>query len=338
MLIQVPEMMADFKITRESSNIEEVYDALKRLRPGKLNTTRLIQLVRHVQSSKSASVLYQIKSKHYNIFGTGGDETKTINFSTIVSIIASNYVPVWKVGTRAVTAQWGSFEFIEFIKKVQSAPQEYPMYPIALVEKTRYAQGSGFISLQDLGFNYSNVLKKARKNLYDDGILDIYKIIFPIANLTDSNGQINGICSLAYLGYYIDVCRILKRNSLVVHSYKNIDELIAGNNLAVRLLAGQLTDIAEVEVPNIFLSQEKKAQYDGFIAEANAVETHFGKFTEILAGQCSNEILWTVAYNVASILNLDQEFLTSRKLEYKKISLAPVAAMIFQHMKQTEGG
>lgn len=335
MLIQVPEMMADFRITRESSNVEEVYEALKRLRPGKLNTTRLIQLVRHVET---AAVHGHIKSRHYNIFGTGGDETKTINFSTMVSIIASRFVSVWKVGTRAITSRWGSAEFIEFLKIVQDNPKKYPAYSTAVIEKTKYASGSGFISLQELGFSYSNILKDARKKLHEDGILDIYKVIFPIANLTNSDGQVNGIYSVAYLGYYIDICRIFKRNSLLVHSYKNIDELIAGKNLVIRLLDGQLTDIAEVNVPNIFVIYEKKETYNGFVAEAQEVETHLEKFIKILEGQCSDEIAWTVAYNVASILNLDWKFLANEKLEYKKISLAPLAAIIFQRMKQTEGG
>ena len=103
------DIIDDFNATRFSTESVKIYDSLVRLRPDKLNTNKLIELVKYIEKN---SYHHSLNTKHYNIFGTGGDRLKTINLSTIASIVASNFVNIYKVGTGAVTSNWGSAEFV----------------------------------------------------------------------------------------------------------------------------------------------------------------------------------------------------------------------------------
>lgn len=337
MLVQTENMLADFKITRESSNVDEIYDALKRLRPNKLNTKKLLELISYIESFaapclKNSSYYPLVKSKHYNIFGTGGDDYKTINLSTIASIFASRFIPVLKVGTNAVTAKWGSAQFFLFIQKLERLKASSLTN---VIRKIHYCKGSGFIPLKDLGFDYLPPLKQARVQLHQDGILDIYKVIFPISNFTNSHGQVNGVYSLAYLGYYIDICRQRANNSLIVYSYRNIDELIAGKNLAVRIVNGSVL-LREVEVPQT-LDQAAQQAYNEFIAESpEKLSHHVRKLIKLVDGDCLNDVIWTLAYNVAALLSLDREWLAARGLPFHEIHLEPLAAETYNAIKHWE--
>jgi anthranilate phosphoribosyltransferase len=291
--VKVKEVIDVLNTTRYSTDFSEIYESLNRLRPDKLSTATIIELVKYVERSPYKQLS---KVKHYNSFGTGGDKFKTINISTIASIIASNFVSIYKVGTKAVTSNWGSSDFIN------SLCSNLHRLPYPLRSKAFYQKGSGYFSLSDLGYPYSENLKKARLKLYQEDVPDIYKVIFPASNLTHSSGQVNGVYSSKYIDYFVDISIALQRNSLIVHSTNGVDEIAAGRNLLIRISNGKLTE-GEVNLPN----HDVGDSYTKFIAESADLNEHVSKFINILKGNCPQDVILTIAYNVACILNLERQ-------------------------------
>jgi anthranilate phosphoribosyltransferase len=289
--VKTQEVIDILNTTRCSTDTSEIFDALNKLRPDKLGTATIIELVKYIERNPYKGLS---KIKHYNSFGTGGDKFKTINISTIASIIASNFVSIYKVGTKAVTSTWGSSDFID---SLHSRLDQIP-YPVR--SKAFYQKNSGYFSLSELGYPYSETLKKARLELYQADIPDIYKVIFPVSNLTYSSGQVNGVYSSKYIDYFIDISIALDKNVLIVHSSRGVDEIAAGRNLLIRVSNGKLIE-DEVKLPDHDLDDE----YTKFIAESTDLNEHISKFISILEGDCPQDVILTVAYNVACILSLE---------------------------------
>lgn len=302
------EVLNDLYLTLHSSNTEEIYDALKRLNPDRLKLKHKLEIVNLIQNSISSE--YWFKKKHYNTFGTGGDQLKTINISTISSVIASNFVSVFKIGTKAVTSKWGSVDLINKLNIYKETLSDSDR------QKISYKKGSGYRSLNNLGFPYSESLKKARIELYNNGILDIYKLVFPIANFTKSSGQVNGVYSQKYINHFIDILKALDRNSLIVHSEYDVDEIIIGKNKIIRICKGTVTEC------DLIFPVENKKHYMNFISESNNLEEHISKFIRIVNNDCPEEVIWTIAYNVACILNL----------EHQNIVLEEISEKVFKYM------
>lgn len=282
-----------FDFTTSSTDIDQICDVLCQLRPDRLSQQALIQLVRHVEKNTSKR---QLGFAHYNIFGTGGDYFKTLNISTMASIIASNFLTIYKVGTKAVTSQWGSSDFIDALYS------NLQMLPTWARYKAVYKNGSGYVSLNKLGYPYSDHLRSARIILYNSRIPDIYKVIFPSSNLTCSSGQVNGIYCPEYIPFFINILSALERNAILIHSLWGVDELMPGRNLVIRLFHGKITE-TEVNISSCGLNNKFK----DFIAESSDINVHLSKYIDILSGNCPKAVTETLAYNVACILNLRDE-------------------------------
>lgn len=306
-ITQTKDAIEHFNITRSSADIPEIYDSLCNLRPDKIGAANIIKLIKYVEIKASSKLSGHI---HYNTFGTGGDNFKTINISTMASIVASNFVNIYKVGTKAVTSKWGSTDFFD------SLTANLHLFPPLLRNQAYYQKGSGYISLGELGYSYSAPLKQARIQLYQDGIPDIYKVIFPASNLTCSLGQVNGVYSSKYIGFFVDATTALQRNAVIVHSYRGVDELISGRNIIIRIINQKLSE-REIYLPSTVLD----LCYDDFISESADVSTNVRKFIDILTGNCPREVITTIAYNAACILNLESEevlieYFAEKILEY----------------------
>lgn len=306
-ITQTKDTIEHFNITQSSPDSSEIYDSLCKLRPDKIGFQNIIKLIKYVEIKASTNLSSHI---HYNTFGTGGDDFKTINISTIASIVASNFVNIYKVGTKAVTSKWGSTDFFG------SLTANIHLFPPLIRNKAYYQEGSGYISLGDLGYIYSASLKQARIQLYQDGIPDIYKVIFPASNLTCSLGQVNGVYSSKYIGFFVDSAIELQRNAIILHSYRGVDELISGQNLVIRVTNQKLSE-REIYLPSTVLD----SSYDDFIAESADILNNVSKFIDILTGNCPRDVITTIAYNAACILNLESEeilieYFAEKILEY----------------------
>lgn len=278
-----------FEITRKLKDFEKVYNALKELEPVNLNLDDIIAMVHYIEAhAKDFSKEY----KHYSIFGTGGDALKTINISTISAIMAALIdLPIIKVGTRHITSTWGSEEFMRalllngnntFTDKILRDAKVFRYYP-----------------LKHFSSEYSEVLANARKRINDEKYMDIYKIIYPISNLTNSLGQVNGISSLRYLSYFINICLRLNRRAIFVHSKFGVDEIFSGENIVVEVVNNK---IKEYYVRLDYNSRK----YFTFMNESQNVDQHISKFHKIITGNCPHGVLETIAYNVAVIYKLSE--------------------------------
>ncbi|MCX6858099.1 MAG: hypothetical protein NTV80_24720 [Verrucomicrobia bacterium] len=188
------DVIAEFLKTRrkpeegkEDQYEEDYFQALVALRPDQLSIDQIAEIVRWVEKTKIAQPDY---GHHVNIFGTGGDGT--INVSSMAAIIASHFTRVVKVGTPGVTSLWGSYDFMEALRVFLEAQvsKNEPVHPFM-----KWGAESKYIALAELGFDYNSVLRKARKRLKEreDPIPDIYKVVFPFANYTNPQIQINGL-------------------------------------------------------------------------------------------------------------------------------------------------
>lgn len=141
--------------------------------------------------------------------------------------------------------------------------------------------------------------------------------MFPATNLTDSYGQVNGVSSLDYLDFFVSISSALGRNSIIVNSpIHNNDEMIAGRNIITRIFNGNVVK-REILIPGL-----ENTAYQSFIRESEDLDEHILKFIGIIEGKCPKDIILTIAYNTACILNL----------EYQDILLDKLAEFLFQYI------
>lgn len=272
------------KTTHLSSNINEVLDNLYDLRPDNLSLEQLIKLVNYLEKNCGTN---RYPFKHYGIIGTGGDSIKTINISSIAAMVASQFVQIVKVGARGVTSMWGSKDFNQTFES-------------SGVKSKINLNNFHFVSFTELGIDYGDTLVEARKKINAEGVLDIYKVIFPFADVTGLSGQVNGVSNSKYQEIFIQLAITYNRNTLIVRSEHGVDELLCGKNWYVRVKKGviqeRLVEIPQV-TPNYLLA----------IGESEDIDNHVKQLQDVLTLNINEDILNTILYNSASILMLSED-------------------------------
>lgn len=261
----------------------EALDALIYLRPDTISIEKLSKLVNHVES---ICLTGKYNWEHYNSIGTGGDELKTINITSMAAIRASRYLNIIKMGARGITSKWGSKDFnslIENNEKFLSNPDFH-----------FYNDKSRFLSFGELGISYENTLVNARKKLNEMGMLDIYKVIFPFSNVTNCTAQVNGVSNEQYLDIYTDLSLKFSRRVIILLSSLGVDELMPGLNQYVKINKGKL------ERFSLFI--ESDALND--LKEEEEISEVLAKFYDIMSGKARLDIQKIINYNAASIINL----------------------------------
>jgi anthranilate phosphoribosyltransferase len=268
-----------------SNNIGEVYNSLLLLQPNKLSIKELVSLVKFVEAKFRKS---GFQYEHYNIIGTGGDTLKTINISSIAAIIASKYVNVVKIGARGVTSKFGSKDFNSFLlsKALNSQRQFY-----------FFNDKSKFLSFNDLGLAYSEALVEARRKINKEGYLDIFKVVFPFANFTGCYGQVNGVSNKDYLSLFVELALKFNRHCILVYSNLGIDEIMPGENQYVTINNNQIKE-SKLMLPSSNIE---------FFIESENSEILIQKFKSIMTKDTSDEVLKTIFYNTAAIINLKEK-------------------------------
>ena len=278
------EVVAQFRKTREAASEETYFRLLCSLRPDRLRAEDLAEIVRHVEAHKQVSGVFP---RHVNIFGTGGDGT--INLSSMAAILASRFVPVVKMGTRAVTGNIGSSDFIAELRQAEAASPS-----LARV----LAEGDfRFLRLSEAGFAYREELRQARRRLHREGIPDLYKIVFPFANYTDPFVQINGAAKEIYFERFCELSAITGRTACIVRSEAGIDELLPGRNRIAFFDEGVLKFDSEFQL----LAQYPIAGDEGF-AEAPSPRMAVELFLDLLGGRALPLVRDAVLQNAALVL------------------------------------
>jgi anthranilate phosphoribosyltransferase len=190
---------------------------------------------------------------HDHAFGSGGDFIKTIHATTSASIVVAPLMTMCKTGTINVTSLHGSDQAMTEIGYNQISIKPYLLKD--LLVKYNFA----FVSLGDMGLPYSDVLKKARKKLWEKNleeinsryrpednnwqkvvrnlnipqVIDIFKIVTPNAQILNPVHHSTGVCHLKMIPYIIGVYLHLNSSGIICHCYDGIDEV---SNASVTLL------------------------------------------------------------------------------------------------------
>lgn len=283
-----PTVVDDFALTQSDVDNEEVlYRALVRLRPDRLSIDELMELVFWVEGRVPPR---EVPRPHVAVFGTGGDQT--VNISTPAAIIASRCVPVWKVGTHGVTSRYGSVDFLEALQRRLPRIRKTDIRRAAW-----FADGSGPISLGSLGFPYRASLRNARRRLWREGIPDVYKVVFPFANYTFPEVQINGCRDATYRKLFFQLACRTGRHVWTIASELNIDELAPGRNLVTRIRQGESSEQVVT-----FGNEWDPQQVRSALAEKRTADDHVELFLGVLAGTGDPVYRETVLWNAALIV------------------------------------
>jgi anthranilate phosphoribosyltransferase len=282
-----PEVLAQFRKTREVASEETYYHLLCSLRPDRLAAEDLAEIVRYIEATKQVAGDFP---KHVNIFGTGGDGT--INLSSMAAILASRFVSVVKMGTRAVTGSIGSSDFMAELKQ-----RELDSPALA---QTLAASRFRFLRLSEAGFAYREELRQARRRIHREGIPDLYKIVFPFANYTDPVVQINGAAKEIYFERFGELCGIMGRTACLVRSEAGIDELLPGRNRIAFFEKG----VRSFDSEFLLLLEHAAGKVDRF-RETGSPCAAVDLFTDLLEGRAEPLIRDTILQNAALVLACD---------------------------------
>lgn len=263
------ELLALFDACSEADrSADELLPILRKLAPGngQVGSRQVNQLIDHLRIrvmgflSERGHQLDLVPHDH--AFGSGGDFWKTGHATTGAAIVVAPLVTICKTGTTNVTSHHGSYQAMAEIG-----------YDDSHLDSSRLNQqltsyGYAFVSLASLGFPYSDVLKIARRRLWDEAMgtlqtqwqscdhdwqtivrttdipLDIFKIVSPNAQVLNPMHHSTGVCHLSMIPYVIGIYLHLGSSGIIVHSYDGIDEVAnassdcaenAANNLLIKV-------------------------------------------------------------------------------------------------------
>lgn len=242
--------------------------------------------------------------KHYNTFGTGGDELKkkTINISTMAAILASHYddkIVVNKSGTLEVTSNVGSETFYNRLCHKLREKKNYNKY-----FNFNSKNDSKYVHLSTFRYEYTDQIRNVRNKLWKEGrYLDIFKVIFPISNLSNNSGQVNGVSKSEYLEFYNDIYKKLNKRGIIIYNERGSDEILEGNNkIFFHLKNGKIYE-KDLNLNKTINDDNLKIYWDYY--SESTVDVHVDRFINLF--KQPDYILWTMAYNVALILMLEYD-------------------------------
>ena len=193
--------------------------------------------------------------------GTGGDQIKTFNVSTIASfVVAGAGVPVAKHGNRSVTSKSGSADLIEALGARVDLPP-------AAVE--RLIEEVGF------GFMYAPVFHASMRHAVSPrkevGIRTVFNLLGPLTNPAAAQAQVVGVYDAALVRPVASVLRNLGvERALVVHGVGGLDEVSTfGRTIACEVRDGSVLS-CQIEPVDLGLATASPVDLSGGDAAANA--------------------------------------------------------------------
>ncbi len=151
-----------------------------------------------------------------DIVGTGGDRIKTINLSTIASVVvAAHGAIVAKHGNRAASGKCGSADVLERLGyRMNATPAE--------VERT--------IDRVGIGFMFAPVFHPAMKNVVgtrkEIGIRTIFNLLGPLTNPAGADSLVVGVPTMDLTSKIAVALKSLDiRNAMIVYGENGLDEI-----------------------------------------------------------------------------------------------------------------
>jgi len=277
---------------------EENMRLLRKLDPTKIGSKNVLKLVDVLRESlkEHTSKIDFLSEDCVGVFGSGGDRLKTINASTLATIIASSEMKICKLGTRGLTSKWGSQDLLAKMGYELTMEKDKLKYQL---ENFNFC----FLTTAGLGHPYNPEARRAKIDVWKEGNHDIFKVIVPASYIIDIKKQVTGVYDKKLIPYVIDVFNHLGKEGLIIHSFDGIDELSpTANSLIIEIKNGKTK---EYEVTPEELGIKRVGPEE--IAEIGDLDEQVKCSWEILEGKIKGSKRDFILMNVATILYLGKK-------------------------------
>jgi anthranilate phosphoribosyltransferase len=209
--------------------------------------------------------------------GTGGDNLKTFNISTVAALVISGAgVPVAKHGNRSFTSKCGSADLLERLGvNINASPEHVKIS----------------IEQAGIGFLFAPVFHSATKNVAvprkEIGVRTVFNLLGPLTNPANAKAQLLGVYDDSLVVKMAEVLRKLGiESAIVVHGLDGFDEIsLIGETHAAHLENGSVKE--EILSPSSF-GLEKRS-FDQVSAHDLDVDGHATIALSILRGSSTRE-------------------------------------------------
>ena len=224
----------------------------------------------------------------FDVVGTGGDGSNSINISTTASIVvAGTGQKVAKHGNRSASSRSGSADLL-----------------LSLGARLDYDMVGAAKCLREVGFVFlfaphchpaMRFVGKARQEL---GIRSFFNVIGPLSNPAPTTHILMGVYEDSLLKPLAEMlAQVGKKGAFVVHGAEGMDEFsLAGPNQVAHLAKGQVQTL-DIDADDLGFSRAGLADIQGGGPEENAKITR-----GILAGEITGPMRDVVVLNAAVAL------------------------------------
>ena len=166
----------------------------------------------------------EIAARAIDIVGTGGDNSGSVNVSTMTSlVVAGAGVPVCKHGNRSASSKCGTADVLEALGARIDLSPEHVAHCVSTT-------GFGFVFAQRFHPAFRHVAP-VRREL---GVPTVFNMIGPMANPSPVAFMLVGVANPQRMKVMAEVLAQRTTSSLVVHGNGGLDELsLAGANRAI---------------------------------------------------------------------------------------------------------
>jgi len=166
----------------------------------------------------------EIAARAIDIVGTGGDNSGSVNVSTMTSlVVAGAGVPVCKHGNRSASSKCGTADVLEALGARIDLSPEHVAHCVSTT-------GFGFVFAQKFHPAFRHVAP-VRREL---GVPTVFNMIGPMANPSPVAFMLVGVANPQRMKVMAEVLAQRTTSSLVVHGNGGLDELsLAGANRAI---------------------------------------------------------------------------------------------------------
>jgi len=254
-----------------------------------------------------AHKIHPKKEKLIDTCGTGGDQIKTLNISTITAFVTAGCgLAVAKHGNRSVTSKCGSADILEALgTKLDLAPKE--------VEYCIDTCGIGFLFAPI----FHPAMKYAIGPRREMGIRTVFNILGPLTNPASAKYHLLGVFDPTLTETLAHVLSNLgAEHVLVVHGLDGLDEVSTIGKTKISEVHNGNFKTYEVTPKDFGLKQSNKES----ILANNDIEKNVEDFFKVLNGQDGPKLDIVLA-NTATALKaaLDIDFLTGVELARESI-------------------
>ena len=204
--------------------------------------------------------------------GTGGDNSKTFNISTIAAfVVAACDVNVAKHGNRSVSSTCGSADVLEQLGiPINLSPEDVT----TCIEET----GIGFLFAQMYHPSFKNI-SHIRKEL---GVKTLFNMLGPLLNPAPLHGQCIGVFDPSLTELYAETLKKAgMKNAMIIHG-DGLDEITICGRTKITYLNRKRIKTFYLEPEEIGLDQCAKKEI-----QSHSIEENKKIFSDILRGKKS---------------------------------------------------